>query len=401
MGFDLRRAGVNVDFAPVLDLAIFPANTVIGARSFGDDPSRVQEFAGAFAGGLRSQGVVPTFKHFPGHGSTAIDSHVDLPVIDLDAAVLRARDLAPYAGLLPSAEAIMTAHVVVSALDRERPATTSPRILTQLLRDELGFRGVCFTDCVQMDAIAKGIGSALAAVQALRAGADCVLVSRSLDIAAQSIDLIEAAVQGGHLPRVRLQEAFERVTALRASLQSPLALEADAPHPGIGREIGRRAVTVLRGQARLDPARSVVVSFEGATIEGVQGAHTDHVRLQAPAALAQFTLALEPQLAQVQAAIARIRGLGKRPIVLMRRAHIYAKQSAAVERLLQAFPDAMLVSVREPYDALAFPAARAVLCTYGDDAPSMEGLSDVLFGRYPTVGRFPLGGGVHALQGSA
>ncbi len=104
MAFDLRRAGVNVDFAPVLDLALHSANTVIGSRSFGDDPHQVVKFAGAFASGLRAQGIAPTFKHFPGHGSTALDSHLELPVIDVDAAKLRSRDLLPFAQLLPHAD---------------------------------------------------------------------------------------------------------------------------------------------------------------------------------------------------------------------------------------------------------------------------------------------------------
>src|SRR5579884_1545569 len=177
LAFDLRRAGVNVDYAPVLDLMLMRMNTVIGARAFGDDPEQVIRFGDAFARGLRSQGIIPTFKHFPGHGSTEVDSHLDLPAIDLDEQTFRSRDLVPFAQLLPHAEALMTAHIIVRALDAEQPATLSPRILTGLLRGEIGFDGVCFTDCMQMDAIAKGIGSTEGAVEALVAGADCVLIS--------------------------------------------------------------------------------------------------------------------------------------------------------------------------------------------------------------------------------
>ncbi|MBV9270583.1 MAG: glycoside hydrolase family 3 protein, partial [Candidatus Eremiobacteraeota bacterium] len=126
LGFDLRRAGVNVDFAPVLDLARYRANTVIGARSFGDDPRDVTLVAGAFAKGLERAGVVATFKHFPGHGSTSVDSHLDLPSIDDNAEVIRSRDLIPFAALLPHARAVMTAHIVFNALDKRFPATLSP-----------------------------------------------------------------------------------------------------------------------------------------------------------------------------------------------------------------------------------------------------------------------------------
>ncbi|HEY9180515.1 MAG TPA: beta-N-acetylhexosaminidase [Candidatus Baltobacteraceae bacterium] len=390
LGFDLRRAGVNIDYAPVLDLMLMRMNTVIGARAFGDDPAQVIRFGDALARGLRSQGVIPTFKHFPGHGSTEVDSHLDLPAIDLDEKTFRERDLIPFAKLLPGAEALMTAHIIVRSLDPDRPATLSRRILTDVLRGEIGFQGVCFTDCMQMDAIAKGVGTTEGAVQALVAGADCVLISHSVDLALQSIDRIERAVEDGRLSRERLQEAYERVQVLRARLQEPLPLDAKAPHAGVGREIGRRAVTVLRGTADAQPQRSIIVSFEGATVEGVQGLHTEHASLAGGMHVLELRVPLDPDAAHIGALLDDLRSRGKRPVVLMRRAHVYAGQARAVQSILNAFPDALLVSTREPFDAFMFDGARNVLCTYGDDRPSMEGLSDVLFGGAPVEGRLPL-----------
>lgn len=390
LAFDLRRAGVNVDYAPVLDLALFRMNTVIGARSFGDDPERVARFAGAVARGLLAGGVIPTYKHFPGHGSTAEDSHLALPGIDLDEATLRARDLVPFARLLPEAKAVMTAHIVVRALDPEQPATISRRILTDLLRNELGFRGVCFTDCMQMDAIAKGVGSAPGAVRALAAGADCVLISHSLEIAAEAVELIVAAVERGTLPLSRLEEAFGRVRALREQLPAPAPLDAPSPHPGIGREIGRRAVTVLHGSPQAEPAQSIVVTFEGVTVEGVQGYHSEHAVFGGDRGLQQVRMALEPGAGDVSAALEYVRASGKRPIVLMRRAHVYPQQRVAVAAVLAAFPDALIVSTREPFDAFEFPHAKHLICTYGDDAPSLQGLADVVFGGSQAQGQFPL-----------
>lgn len=394
LAFDLRRAGVNVDYAPVLDLMLMRMNTVIGSRAFGNDPQQVARFGDAFARGLRSQGIIPTFKHFPGHGSTEVDSHLDLPAIDLDERTFRERDLVPFAELLPAAEALMTAHIIVRSLDAERPATLSPRILTGLLRDEIGFTGVCFTDCMQMDAISKGVGTTAGAVQAVIAGADCVLVSHDMRLALESIDRIVDAVNDGSLPRKRLEEAHERVQALRARLQPPLPLDATPPHAGIGREIGRRAVTVLRGSAQAQGPQSIIVSFEGTTVEGVQGLHTEHASLAGGTGVPELRLPLEPAPAAVDALVAEVRRRGKRPIVLMRRAHVYSAQAEAVNAILREFPDALLVSTREPFDAFMFDQARDVLCTYGDDKPSMEGLSDVLFGGTPAQGVFPLGDSV-------
>jgi beta-N-acetylhexosaminidase len=263
-------------------------------------------------------------------------------------------------------------------------------VLTDVLRGQIGFPGVCFTDCMQMDAIAKGIGSVEGAVQALIAGADCVLISHSFDLAVESADRIVQAVESGRLSRPRLQEAYARVQALRAKLQSPLPLDAPAPHAGVGREIGRRAVTVMRGTAQCDPAQSIIVSFEGATTEGVQGLHTEHASLAGGSAVVEVRLPLEPQHSQVDVLLSDLRVRAKRPIVLMRRAHVYAAQANAVRAILEAFPDALLVSTREPFDAFMFDGARNVLCTYGDDRPSMQGLSDVLFGGAPVRGTFPL-----------
>ena len=218
IGADLVRAGVNVDFAPVLDLALLERNTVIGDRSFGADPQLVTEMGGALARGLRSHGVMPVFKHFPGHGSTDVDTHFGLPAIDVDARTLRERDLVPFVRLLPGAPAVMTAHIIVRALDPEHPATLSPAVLTDLLRREIGFDGVCFTDCMEMDAIAKSVGTVNGAVAALRAGADCITISHRLDLAQACIGAIVDAVESGALPRTRLEEAYGRVRSFRDSL---------------------------------------------------------------------------------------------------------------------------------------------------------------------------------------
>ena len=389
VAFDLRRGGLNVDFAPVLDLALERMNTVIGTRSFGDDPRSVARLAGAFARGLQDGGVVATFKHFPGHGSTEVDSHLDLPAIDVSETVLRARDLLPFAELLPGAQAVMTAHIVARTFDPDNPATLSPRVLTGLLREELGFSGVCFTDCLQMDAIAKRTGSERAAVKALAAGADCVLLSHDLELARRTVAAIERAVLDDALSRERLEEAYGRVQRLRKALQPPLAFDAPAPHAGIGSEIGARAVTLIRGSLAAG-GRSVAVSFESATVEGAQGAHDRHASLSSFGPVREVRLPLDPAESQIEEALRAIGG--DSPIVLMRRAHVYPKQKGAVERILAKHDDALLVSLREPFDAFEFPAARNVVCTYGDDAPSIAGLAQVLFDGRSPQGTFPLHG---------
>ena len=378
IAFDLRRAGVTLDFAPVLDLALEAENSVIGTRSFGGDPQRVAALGGALGRGLRNGGILPCYKHFPGHGSTAVDSHETLPIVDAGEATLRARDLVPFAELAPVAPAMMSAHVVVRAFDPTRPATLSRCIAVDLLRGELGFRGALFTDCLEMGAIG-GAGVA-AGVDAIVAGADLLVFSHQPDLASAAVHAIVDAVERGTLSRERLEEAYARADVLRAAGAPPLPLDAIAPHPGVGREIGRRAVTLVRGIAHADPIASLAVSF------GAGGASLER---EAPA-LALFEASLDPSPDEMRAALTVLEKSERRPLLLARRAHQHPAQAAAIARLLDRYPDALAVSLLEPFDVPLFGAARHLLATCGDGVASMRGLADVIFGGSLPSGRLPV-----------
>lgn len=391
IAFDLRRAGFTTDFAPVVDLSLDAHNTVIGSRAFGSDPEMVGMLANAVASGLQDGGIAPTIKHFPGHGATARDSHLELPVVDTDAETIRRRDLVPFLRTLPNVSAVMTAHVVMRAFDSERPATLSKKILTGLLREELGFAGVCFTDCMQMDAIARTVGTVNGVATAIAAGADCALVSHDPALALEAAKQIVREVENGALPYDRLVEAYGRVQRLRRDAQPPLSLDASAPHPGIGREIARHAVTTLRGTPHVDPTAAIVVSFEGTTTEGVQGRHEQHFSLQREAPALEICVAsLEPNNGEVETLVRTVEDASRRPVVLMRRAHIYRDQLRAVESLVQRFPDAVIVSVREPYDCALVNDARHLLAAYGDDEACIGAVADVLFGNAAPSGTLPV-----------
>ncbi len=390
MAFDLRRAGCTIDFAPVLDLALDSQNTVIGTRSFGSDPVAVATLGEHLAAGLTSGGITPTYKHFPGHGATSSDSHVELPVVNVDAQLFDNRDIVPFERCLPHAAAVMTAHIVVPHVDSQ-PATNSRRLLTNLLREQFGFNGVCFTDCMQMDAIVRGVGTVEGICQAIAAGADCALVSHDPALALDAARGIVAAVRDGRLDYERLTEAHGRIERLRRASSMPIELDGAAPHTGIGREIARAAITVLRGSPHADPVAAIVVSFEGVTVEGVQGRHEEHVSLRREApALAVRTAPLDPDAEEQRAIVHDVVASRRRPLVLMRRAHVYGNQLNAVRMLVERFPDAVVVSLREPYDCALVPQARHLLATYGDDTASIGALADVLFGNVLPAGSLPV-----------
>ena len=219
MATELRAVGIDLDFAPVLDVWSNPRNRVIGDRAFGTAPGPAARLALAFARGLARGGMLACGKHFPGHGATVGDSHFVLPVVRRSHRELARIDLAPFARAARAGlPAFMTAHVLYPALDRRRPATLSPRICDDLLRRRLGFRGVLFSDDLEMNAIAGRMSPGRAAVEALGAGCDMLLVCQSLEVARQAIDGVVDAIACGRLAPERVTTALARIHALRTTV---------------------------------------------------------------------------------------------------------------------------------------------------------------------------------------
>jgi beta-N-acetylhexosaminidase len=217
MATELASVGIDLNFAPVLDVDSNPANPVIGDRSFGADPVQVAAMGVALMRGLLDGGVLPCGKHFPGHGDTETDSHLELPVVRRSRAELEATELVPFRAAIASGiPVLMTAHVVYPALDPDVPATISRTVLHQLLRTELGFGGVIASDDLEMRAITDGRPIGDAAVASLRAGADLLLVCQDLTRAAAAVEAVEAAVQRGDLPANAVADALARVDRLRS-----------------------------------------------------------------------------------------------------------------------------------------------------------------------------------------
>ncbi|WP_432095022.1 glycoside hydrolase family 3 protein [Streptomyces sp. bgisy100] len=251
LGRRLAACGINLNWAPSADVNSDPDNPVIGVRSFGSDPELVARHTAAYVEGLQSAGVGACAKHFPGHGDTTTDSHHDLPTVGAGLATLHARELVPFrAALRAGARAVMSAHIVLPALDAHRPATLSPSVLGGLLRAPaaeggLGFEGLIVTDGMEMCAVADRYGIERGSVLALVAGADAVCVGGGLADEATVLrlrDALVAAVRAGELPEERLAEAAGRVRALAA--RPPGTPEAPAADPGVGLAAARRALRV-------------------------------------------------------------------------------------------------------------------------------------------------------------
>lgn len=246
LGAELAALGMNFDFAPVCDVDSNPANPVIGDRSFGSSPAAVARHAVAFARGLRAAGVLACAKHFPGHGDTTTDSHLELPVLAHDRARLDAVELPPFhAAVEAGIDVVMTAHVVCRGVDPERPATLSPKILS-ILRDEMGFRGMVVSDDLNMKAIGVPVGEA--AIAAVAAGCDAVLVCREDDRMDEARRALEAEARRSAAFRARLEDAVKRGLAVRLAApprpvrdDAAVAAALDSPeHRALAAELAER-----------------------------------------------------------------------------------------------------------------------------------------------------------------
>jgi beta-N-acetylhexosaminidase len=215
VGTELGALGFTIDFAPVLDVNTCAQNPVIGDRAFGDDADTCARFGAAWVRGLQASGVLACGKHFPGHGDTSKDSHVDLPVVNQPLERLERVELVPFRAAVEAGVAtLMTAHVVYPALDRERPGTMSPAVCTAL-RERLGFRGVLVSDDLEMQAIAARSTIEDAAVQAIAAGCDALLVCWSDEKQERAIEAMTREVERSPAFRARCDEAHARVTEAR------------------------------------------------------------------------------------------------------------------------------------------------------------------------------------------
>jgi beta-N-acetylhexosaminidase len=235
---ELRAVGITLDYAPVLDIHTNPKNPIIGDRALAEDANSVARLGAAIIQGLQSTGVAACGKHFPGHGDTSVDSHLDLPLVEHPPDRIRRVELVPFREALAAGVAfIMTAHVLVPSLDEEKPATLSRRIVQGMLRDELGFAGVILSDDLEMKAIANSYTVPDAAAQAIAAGCDGLLVcSGDVDVQAATLETLVHAVEQNVISSKRLEDALTRQRAAKERFLA--AAVATSQHAQLGHVLG-------------------------------------------------------------------------------------------------------------------------------------------------------------------
>ena len=213
---ELALVGVNLNFAPVLDVNSNPNNPIIGSRSFGTEPNQVITFAWPYVQGLRDGGIIPCGKHFPGHGGTDKDSHLDLPVLDRSPDELTAVELPPFVHACRNQiESLMTAHVLYRSLDPNFPATLSPNIVTGLLRQQLGYARVVFSDDMEMKALSSNYDADEAVALAVRAGVDVMLYCHDLPGAVNALEFLCSEAERNPAVRAQVENSYHRITELK------------------------------------------------------------------------------------------------------------------------------------------------------------------------------------------
>lgn len=397
LGRDLRLLGFNMNFAPVLDVASNPNNPVIGIRSFGSSPKVVGDLGAAYAQGLQSEGVLAVAKHFPGHGDTDSDSHYHLPLLAHDRARLDEVELYPFArAFAEGLDAIMTAHIALPALtdSGDLPATVSERVLTRLLREELGYDGLVITDGLEMQGIVQRFGSGEAAVRAVLAGADMVMVLWYPEKKREVRDALVAAVQSGRIPAWRLDQAVRRVLVAKARrgvfstelLPVKTALrELERAPRDVVPEVARRAITLVKNDGNVLPLRRGQV----VAVASTEPVFVEELRRSLRARGMVMPVGTTRERADADAARLIELAAGADVIVIGMQS---AEHRVVVERVRTAYPDVpvVVVSFGAPYLLSHLPRIDAFLCAFGWRDESERAAAAAITARTPAAGTLPV-----------
>jgi len=406
-GRELRALGVNVDYAPVCDLATTPDNPALGIRSFGDEPQAVAALAGATVRGLLAEGVAASAKHFPGAGDSTADTHLGLATVEADAALIEERELVPFrAAIEAGAQLVMAGHVCVPALtgDDELPASLSAAVLHDLLRDRLGFEGLTITDALDMRALAQGAAQIVDVITAVRAGEDLMLGTADSELIERLEQGLAQAQLRGLVDRAATAAVAGRLAGLRdwiSSFAEPgLEVVGCAEHRALATELAMRSVTLVRnddGLLPLRPGPETRIAVVGSPPTRITPADTsDTVRLTLADAVRrrwpltdEIVTSPEPEPAE----LAEIRNRLELYDLIVNgsaAAHLRPSQAELARAVLAAGKPTVSVALRTPWDLCAYESARTYICTYGILEPSMEALAAVLFGERSPTGRLPV-----------
>lgn len=413
IGEELNALGINMNFGPVLDVNNNPDNPVIGVRSFGEDPKLVANLGNAYIKGLHETGTAATAKHFPGHGDTAVDSHVGLSEVPHDIERLKKVELYPFQQAMDAGiDAIMTAHVTFPKIDDTKaiskkdgteiavPATLSHKVLTGLMREDMGFKGVIVTDAMNMGAISEHFGPVDAAIRAVKAGADILLMPVGIQAVANGL---YDSVNAGDISEDRLEQSVERILTLKLNrgivkaeveksidekVANAIQVVGSADHKAIEKEAAAKSITLVKNEAVLplqlavDEKIVVVGSSSSEIAAEVKKYHSNVTVINTTAPL------LAADLATVKAAKYVV--LGTSTSTVAQRATSTNLMKLANQLIEETDVPIIGVGIRNPYDIMAYPNVDAYLVQYGFRPASFEAAVNTIFGKNNPTGKLPV-----------
>ena len=400
MGRELAAVGINLNYAPVADVASRPRNPSLGVRSFGEDPSAVAAHVAAAVAGYRSSGVLCTLKHFPGKGEAVVDPHYEPPRLDLDLDRLRNVELPPFiAGLSAGAELVMTGHYSVPALTGtgETPVSMSEQAIDGFIRDELRFGGLVITDALDMGALDQGAGQVVDIIASLRGGTDLLLVMPDPDLLERARLAVRHGSSRGLIPEATLDASQRRISDIRSSLPIPdLRPEVVGSHQALADELARRSVTLVRNDAGLVPIHGVdqILVLEPEPTNVTPADTTNQYAPGLSEAIREFHHGVtgivyphDPGPGDISGLLGQV---GGHEVVIMGTVNATSGQVDLVERLIGANVPLVTVAMREPQDLGAYHLVGTHLCTYSSHSPSLRALARGLFEEPSFMGRLPV-----------
>ncbi|QHW33521.1 glycoside hydrolase [Paenibacillus rhizovicinus] len=401
-GEQMRALGINLNYAPCVDVNNNPDNPVINVRSYSDRPEVVGELGLAAVRGYQRAGVSATVKHFPGHGDTSVDSHRDLPVLPHDRNRLEAVELVPFRAVADEADMVMTAHVCLPAIDPSGlPSTLSQPVLTGLLREELGYEGVIVTDCLEMNAIDTFYGPERGAVMALQAGADMVLVCHTASKQRAAIEAVAAAVERGDLTEARIEASLKRIMKLKEKRKvgeplqpwSAVAPAMNTPEQAsAARQWSEASVTLVKNEGGLFPlkrsAKTLVLWPSIVTVSEADELLTDDGTLGGRLAV-RMSDVTERHIGD-EDALEGLDAFEQIVYVSYDAAKLDNERETATRLLALAADRTVAVSVRNPLDLLVYPEVSTFIAVYECRPLALESAARALVGEIQPQGRLPL-----------
>lgn len=402
-GLELRRAGVHINFSPVLDVNSNPNNPIIGVRSFGTDPADVTKMGLALINGFKAAGILSVVKHFPGHGDTAQDSHYAVPVVKADAAQMQKIHLAPFAAAVrQGVTGVMTGHILYPALDAKNIATFSKPILQDLLRTKMGFKGLIVTDSLDMKSATAYCTISGCAVRALENGSDMILLGRYIKPMSIFKQISQEVTRKNLQPQV--EEAARKIfnikkeTGLLSGDIVKPAPSQEAYHAELAK-ISSKAVTLVRDRSHLLPfspsgdkkTPTVCAVFFAPSRFSDQLMSFSKPFLEKGWKVRSYNAALTPRKKDSQRAADCAKGADLLILTSLQWADkTNINQKNAINGLIKENKNTVFISTMSPYDIKNYPEADTVLATYGLNRYVLQTAADIILGNQTALGKLPV-----------